>query len=87
VKTPDIVCQEAVTSGIKIKMNLKDGFVLIEGNKESLLFLRDLIEAQANYSDDSGFGIDPKGAGNALFDKDSDLGVYISRTQVVSQAI
>lgn len=79
MNSPDNVCANAATKGIKITTIKKDGFVLIEGSKEALLFLSQLIEAQANFVSDDGFHISPQGAGNALFSDASDVGLYINR--------
>ena len=79
MKSPDDICETAAESGIKIRIEKKEGFVLIEGTKEALLFLGDLLSSQANNQGDSGFQIAPDGAGNVLFLEGSNLGIYINR--------
>ena len=53
--------------------------VLIEGNALSLEFFGKWVLKQAGFLLDCGVGISPKGAGNALFKKGAEVGIYIHR--------
>ena len=50
--------------------------VLIEGDKNAILFLADLMLAQTLDSD-CGVGISPTGPGNVFFSRQSELGIYV----------
>jgi len=75
---PDKLCLQFAVSGEKITILEKDDFVLIEGTKESLMFLSKLIAAQSK-ANDVGFHLSPFGAGCQLFSKKSTKGIYIHR--------
>lgn len=75
--SPDQVCANAASQGIKMTIVQKDDFVLIEGNQEALMFLSQLFAAQSRATKGAGFQISPHCAGNALFSSDSDMGLYI----------
>jgi hypothetical protein len=61
--------------------------VLIEGDKETLLFLADLLLAQASDDLDCGVGISPRGPGCALFSKNSEYGIYVHSLPCVNGEI
>lgn len=54
------------------------GFVLLEGNAESLRFLGKLLIAVAEHADNYDLSLHPSGAGRIHFENDSDLGLYIN---------
>ena len=67
-------------SNIRLKIaDLDEATVLIEGNREALLFLSQLIAAHAQDSS-CGFQISPNGAGSRWFSRDSTKGLYIHCT-------
>lgn len=79
-KTVDKVCAGAAG---KAKLTLKalpedKSYVLIEGDKSTFEFLRDLFASHA-VGDDCGFQIAPNGPGKALFKKGSEYGLYLHR--------
>lgn len=51
--------------------------ILVEGDSETLLFLADLLLAQAQDSTDCGCQIGPDGPGGVFFDPRSTYGIYI----------
>ena len=54
--------------------------ILIEGNAKALEFLGEFVLAHSRAdTDDCGRGLDPKGAGNAWFTKESTLGFFLHR--------
>jgi hypothetical protein len=53
--------------------------IIIEGDAVSLEYLGKLILAQVAFPLDCGYGISPKGAGNAFFKKGSEVGIYFHR--------
>ncbi len=54
--------------------------ILIEGSAKALEFLGEFVLAHSRADpDDCGNGLDPKGAGNAWFTKESTLGFYLHR--------
>ncbi len=77
MKSPDDVCGEYLKKEVKIKLKYKDDFILIESDKEGLLFLADLIRAQALFDKDCGYKMFPKGSGSKFFETSSDMGIYI----------
>ena len=78
--TPDEVCEKYAEQEIKITCRmLEDNHVLLEGSRESLEFLGNLFLAQAKFEQDCGIELSPNGAGSALFDRNSDKGIYIHR--------
>jgi hypothetical protein len=79
MKSPDDVCDYYSRKKVKIKIKNMGEFILIEGNHESLKFLSDLFAAQSLTEKDTGFQILPNGAGSKLFEKDSDMGIYIHK--------
>jgi hypothetical protein len=64
---------------INIKMTYKEDTVIFEGDAESLSFLGNLFISQAGHEGDCGFQIAYDGAGQAFFDKTSNVGLYIHR--------
>lgn len=78
---PDDLCENYAEKGVKITLKAlsdDENIVLIESDKEGLLFLSELLKAQANSKDD-GFMIMPNGPGKKLFTRSSKLGLYIHR--------
>ena len=76
---PDELCKTVNAKEIKIKMTYSEGCVFIEGDAKTLEFLGNLFMAQAQYENDCGFQMTFNGAGNAFFDKTSNVGLYIHR--------
>jgi hypothetical protein len=77
---PDDVCERYAGRNVKLSLSLLDGdMVLIEGDRSSLEFLAELIQAQARFESDTGFSIQPNGAGRVFFKNDSKLGIYLHR--------
>ena|SRR5688572_21563940 len=69
-------------SGRKIQLTcrlLGKQAVLLEGTRDSLLFLGELLLAQARFESDCGLEIGPRGPGGIFFSKRSALGVYVHR--------
>ena len=78
--TPDEVCERYATQDIKLTCRmLEDDHILIEGSHEALEFLGNLLLAQARFDQDCGIELSPNGAGSALFDRNSEKGIYIHR--------
>lgn len=77
--TPDEVCSNYADRGVKVTCRLMDGFVLLEGNRDGLEFLGNLLLAQANDERSCKKSIAPDSAGSILFTRESNLGVYINR--------
>ncbi len=77
--SPDDICSNATEKGVKIRMEQRNGFVLIEGRKEDLMFLGELFSAIANDQREGRFQIYPDGAGSLLFDDGSNVGIYINK--------
>jgi hypothetical protein len=79
MKSPDEICSSAYDKGVRFTIQTSDEeYILIEGTKEALEFLGNLIIAQAE-NHDCGFQLSPKGAGKALFVEGSETGLYIHR--------
>jgi hypothetical protein len=82
MKSPDRICGENADANRKITVKWLDDekeYILIEGTKEDLEFLGNLLISQANFEKDDSFFLSPKGPGNALFTKKSQFGIYILR--------
>lgn len=77
--TTDEICAAYADRGVKVTCRTMDGSVLLEGNREALEFLGNLLLAQANDPNCCHKSIEPNGAGNALFTDGSNLGIYIHR--------
>lgn len=80
-KTPDEVCATYARKKVNLTIRPLDGeadVVLIEGTREALEFLGQLLLAQATCQD-CGFQLTPDGAGKKLFSIESTKGVYIHR--------
>ena len=78
--SPDDLCERYADRGVSLSLSLLDDeMVLIQGDRASLEFLADLIKAQACFENDSGFAIQPQGAGSTFFGMGSKLGIYIHR--------
>jgi hypothetical protein len=77
--TTDEVCASYANRGTKITCQTMDVSVLIEGNREALEFLGNLLLAQAQDVHCCHKSIEPNGAGGALFTEPSNIGIYIHR--------
>jgi hypothetical protein len=80
-KTPDEICAAYAKKKVKITLRTLDDdedVVLIEGTREALEFLGQLLLAQARCRD-CGFQLTPNGAGKALLSIESTKGVYLHR--------
>ena len=77
--TPDEVCVSYADHNVKVTCRLMDDLVLLEGDREALEFLGNLLLAQANDERSCKKSIGPNGAGNVFFTEGSDLGIYIHR--------
>jgi hypothetical protein len=84
--TPDEVCEKYsfLKNGIDIEIQIINETVVLKGNKLTLEFLGNLILSQANFNEDDGFGIEPKGPGKVFFKKNSQLGIYIKKIDAQS---
>ena len=81
----DEICEAYARKNVKIAVRMVDDendMVLIEGRAEALEFLGNLLLAHATGSD-CGFQMAPNSAGEALFDRQSTLGIYIHRIPCV----
>lgn len=69
----------------KIKINtwLEDDVFFIQGDTKSLMFLSDLIKAQAMELKDDNVCIGPNLAGNKFFSKKAKFGILIHNTDSV----
>jgi hypothetical protein len=76
---PDDVCVSYANRNVKVTCRLMGDFLLLEGAQDALEFLGQLLLAQARDERSCKNSIGPKSAGNALFSKNSDLGIYIHR--------
>lgn len=76
---PDKVLMRHKSERHNLKIWVEDDYVFVEGNKETLSFLSDIIRAQSEFDDDCGFQISPKGRGKRIFEQKSKLGIYIHR--------
>ena len=79
--TPDHVCKKYAQKKIKVTIRplASDGDVLlIEGEREGLEFLGNLLLAQAK-SEDCGLQLGLNGAGKTFFTRASTAGLYIHR--------
>jgi len=84
--TPDEICERYSIKNVGLSLKiLSDGeadpnpLILIEGTKDALKMLSEIIAAVAEDSKGDGFSISPNGAGSIHFDKTSDYGIYIHR--------
>jgi len=85
--TTDEICAAYADRDVKVTCRTMDGSVLLEGNREALEFLGNLLLAQANDVNCCYKSIDPNGAGNALFTNKSNLGLYIHRLPCEHESI
>ena len=87
-ETPDRICARfAADGGSAITVRLLEPdeqgevpLVLFQGSRKALAFIGRLFLAQSQFSD-SGFQLEPKGAGRRLFTRRSTVGLYIYRTK------
>jgi hypothetical protein len=78
--TPDEVCPNYADRKVKITSRAMDNLVLLEGDREALKFLGNLLLAQADDERSCNKSIQPNGAGSAFFTDTSNLGIYIHLT-------
>lgn len=77
MSTNDVI-KKYENSGVRITIRELDKHdLLIEGTRDGLLFLAQLITACAEDPDEDGVGISPFGAGNSWFTQQSNKGMYI----------
>lgn len=82
-KTPDDLFN-FYSHNKKLKLTVKlmkedKKYVFIEGNRESLKFLGELLISQAEFKKDCSVFFSPSGPGFKYFSKQSKLGIYIHR--------
>ena len=84
--SPDFVTITYAERSSPIRLNLSlleapdagaKPMILVEGDSETLLFLADLLIAQAQDSSNCGKQIAPDGPGNSFFEPRSAFGIYI----------
>ena len=80
MNTPDKVCSIYADKGVRIRTGrIPGGLVLFEGDAEALEFVGKLFLAQARDQNSCADHLSPRGAGSALFTKNSSVGIYIHR--------
>jgi hypothetical protein len=79
MKSPDQVCESRADSGVALSITVSEGTVFVSGSQHSLLFLSELIAAQASFTLDDGFSIGPDSAGSHFFSAGATHGIYIHR--------
>jgi hypothetical protein len=77
--TPDEVCDSYADRKVKVTSRAMGNLVLLEGDRQALEFLGNLLLAQANDERNCNKSIEPNGAGSAFFSETSNLGIYIHR--------
>ncbi|CAD7289835.1 hypothetical protein LMG7974_01920 [Campylobacter majalis] len=82
MKTDD-VCEKYFKEKIKINTWIENDIFFIEGNTKALLFLSDLIRAQAMELKDDNICIGPNLSGNKFFSKKAKFGILIHNTDSV----
>ena len=85
--TPDEVCSSYADRNVKVTCRLLDDFVLLEGERDALEFLGNLLLAQANDEQSCKKSIGPNSAGNAFFNEGSNIGIYIHRLPCEDEGI
>jgi hypothetical protein len=84
--TPDEICSANADRGVKLTSRLiDDGYLLLEGDREALRFLGELLIAQADFTPDCALQISPTEAGSALFTEGSTTGLYIHRLPCLNE--
>jgi hypothetical protein len=73
---PDDVCGMWAERDVNLNIRVQDGAVLLEGDRNDLKFLAQVILAHAG-SEDCGYRLLPGGSGAAFFAEDSELGLFI----------
>ena len=74
------ICEQYSKEKIKINTWLEDDVFFIQGDTKSLMFLSDLIKAQAMEIKDDNVCIGPNLAGNKFFSKKAKFGILIHNT-------
>ena len=74
----DSICEQYSKEKIKINTWLEDDVFFIQGDTKSLMFLSDLIKAQAMELKNDNIG--PNWAGNKFFSKKAKFGILIHNT-------
>jgi hypothetical protein len=80
-RTTDAICEEFADRGVQITVKPlpeDSAYILIEGDQTAFEFLGKLFLAHAT-AEDCGFQISPHCAGNALFSRAAQLGIYLHR--------
>jgi len=75
--SPDDVCVKYSDQKVKFDISIEGDYVYLTGNKKTLLFLSELIKAQAEFELDDNFFISKN---RRKFNKDSKFGLMIIRT-------
>jgi hypothetical protein len=88
--SPNRIFEHYSNRGIRLRTRVlhhPEGYgvpsIEIEGDRASLIFLADLILAQAFYKLDCGVHISPTGPGNVFFEDDSKLGIYVHSLSIL----
>jgi hypothetical protein len=77
---PDDVCERYAGRNAQVgALPARWRYGADRGDRSSLEFLAELIQAQARLESDTGFSIRPNGAGRVFFKKGSELGIYLHR--------
>lgn len=76
----DKICEKYSKEKISINTWIEDDIFFIQGNKKTLLFLADLIKAQALEIKDDNFCIGRTVAGNKFFSKEAKFGILVHNT-------
>lgn len=76
----DSICEQYSKEKIKINTWLEDDVFFIQGDTKSLMFLSDLIKAQAMELENDNICIGPNLAGNKFFSKKAKFGILIHNT-------
>lgn len=76
---PDDVVDRYSPGQVQLTVKEDGDVVIVEGDAKSLMFLSELIAAQARAADCS-FELSPTGPGNAFFAPGSNRGFYFHRT-------
>jgi len=80
-QTTDAICEEFADRGVQITVKPlpeDSSYILIEGDQTAFEFLGKLFLAHAT-GEDCGFQISPHCAGNAVFSRAAQLGIYLHR--------
>ncbi|MBJ7534908.1 hypothetical protein JDN40_12400 [Rhodomicrobium vannielii ATCC 17100] len=83
----DALCEFYAAKGVKLTTRELPGdsedmakLVLIEGDKDALKFLGEMILSVAESKEEGNFSMSPSGPGSIFFSKGSGYGFYINKT-------